>query len=82
MLALFFTLLLRRQRTRMPFLSSLTLGQDHWLPDPVHDARRTYGDNHMNSIGRTLGASIDGIFDVLSTWRESACVCVCECVCM
>lgn len=46
----------------------LQTNYDHWLPDPVHDARRTYGDNHMNAIGQRLGASLDGIFDVLSTW--------------
>lgn len=46
----------------------LQTNYDHWLPDPVHDARRTYGDNHMNQLGQPLGASLDGIFDVLSTW--------------
>ena len=46
--------------------------QDHWLPDPVHDARRTYGTAHMDKLGQTTGATMAGVMDVLSTWRKCA----------
>jgi hypothetical protein len=47
----------------------LQTNYDHWLPDPVHDARRTYGDAHMTALGQAAGATLDGVFSVLSTWR-------------
>jgi len=46
----------------------LQTNYDHWLPDPPRDARRTYGDTFMNTIGQATGSTIDGIFSVLSTW--------------
>jgi hypothetical protein len=61
----------------------LQTNYDHWLPDPVHDARRTYGDRFMDGLGQESGASLDGVYTVLSTWRKLLlCVGVCMYVCM
>jgi hypothetical protein len=46
----------------------LETNYDYWKDPPSYDDRRKYGINMMNTRGRTVSASLEGLWDVLSTW--------------